>query len=43
MLTSSFLSLTESLKTTKSNHVMTDRDPQMKSITVDVFFDDIRP
>jgi hypothetical protein len=39
MLTSSSLSLTKSLKITKSNHVMNDPDPQMKSITIEVFSD----
>jgi len=38
MLTSSSLSLTKSLNV-KSNHVMNDPDPQMKSITIEVFSD----
>ena len=39
MLTSSSLSLNKSVKTTESNQVMSDRDPQMKPITIEVFSD----
>ena len=39
MLTSYSLSLNKSVKTTESNPVMSDRDPKMKPITIEVFSD----